>query len=361
MRSIRRSIFIITLILLMIGVVMVYSSSAIYAHEKFGDSAFFLKRQLFFLFIGFALMLYAMSINLAEIKKSARVLMIAAILLLLLVLIPGIGVSAGGARRWFRIGGVLSFQPSEAAKFALIIYLASFFSRKGYKIKNLFSGYLPLVSVICLTCVLVLLEPDLGTAISIFFVGILIVFIAGGRIKHLVTTALLGFPFLYYSIFSVPYRRKRMLIFLNPWQDKEGSGFQIIQSFLALGSGGLFGVGLGQSTQKLFYLPQSHTDFIFSIIGEELGFIGAASIVILFGALIWQGMRAFFKETRPFNKILIFGITNMIAFEALVNMGVSVGAFPTKGLPLPFISYGGSSLVFHMAAIGLLLNAMRGE
>lgn len=358
MRGIRKSIFIITLILLMIGVVMVYSSSAIYAHEKFGDSAFFLKKHLWFLFIGFVFMLRIMSINLAEIERFAKVLMIAAILLLALVLIPRIGISAGGARRWFRIG-TLSFQPSEVAKFTLILYLASFFSRKGYKIKNLFLGYLPLLSVISLTSVLVLLQPDLGTAISIFFVGILIVFIAGGRIKHLLTTALLGLPFLYYLIFSVPYRRQRMLIFLNPWQDKEGSGFQIIQSFLALGSGGLFGVGLGQSTQKLFYLPQSHTDFIFSIIGEELGFMGAASIVILFGAVIWQGMRAFFKESRPFNKILIFGITNMIAFEALVNMGVSVGAFPTKGLPLPFISYGGTSLVFHMAAIGLMLNAMR--
>ncbi|UCD55568.1 MAG: cell division protein FtsW, partial [Candidatus Omnitrophota bacterium] len=276
MRSIRKSIFIITFILLMIGVVMVYSSSAIYAHEKFGDSAFFLKKHLWFLFIGFVFMLYSMSINLADIEKFAKILMIAAILLLSFVLIPGIGVCVSGARRWFKIGA-LSFQPSELAKLAVILYLASFFSRKGYKIKNLFLGYLPLLSVVSLTSVLVLLQPDLGTAISIFFVGILVVFIAGGRIEHLLTTGLLGLPFLYYLIFSVPYRRQRMLVFLNPWQDKEGSGFQIIQSFLALGSGGLFGVGLGQSTQKLFYRPQSHTDFIFSIIGEELGFVGAAS------------------------------------------------------------------------------------
>ena len=152
-----------------------------------------------------------------------------------------------------------------------------------------------------------------------------------------------------------------MLVFLDPWHDRAGSGFQIVQSFLALGSGGLFGVGLGQSKQKLFYLPESHTDFIFSIIGEELGFLGAASIVLLFGALVWHGMRAFMKEHRALNKVLIFGITGMIAFEALINIGVSVGAFPTKGLPLPFISYGGTSLVFHMGAVGLMLNAMRGE
>ena len=150
-----------------------------------------------------------------------------------------------------------------------------------------------------------------------------------------------------------------MLIFLDPWKDRAGSGFQIIQSFLALGSGGLLGVGLGQSKQKLFYLPESHTDFIFSIIGEELGFLGAASVVALFAIFVWQGMRAFFIEVRPFNKILIFGVTGIIALEALVNIGIAAGLFPTKGLPLPFISYGGSSLIFHMAAVGLMLNAMR--
>ena len=358
MRSIRRSIFIITLILIAIGVVMIYSTSAIYADEKFGSSAFFLKRHLWFLLSGFILMLGAMSVNLSELQKHARTLMVLSILLLVAVLAPGIGSSVGGARRWFRLGG-FSFQPSEPAKFILILYLASFFSRKGYKIKDLFYGYIPVLSVVSVTCFLVLLQPDLGTAIAIFFIGMLTIFIAGGSLKHLVSTALLGIPFLYYVIFSVPYRKRRMLIFLNPWQDQRGAGFQIVQSFLALGSGGLFGVGLGQSKQKLFYLPESHTDFIFSIIGEELGFLGGASVVLLFGVLFALGMRAFFREHRPFNKILIFGITSMIAFEAVVNIGVGVGAFPTKGMPLPFISYGGSSLIFHMVAIGLMLNAMR--
>ena len=342
----------------MFGVVLVYSSSAIYAHEKFGDSRFFLKRHMIFLFIGFILMLSLMSVNIARIERFSRPLAGISILLLLFVIIPGIGVSIGGARRWFRIW-FLSFQPSEFAKFALITYLASFLSRKGCKIKDFFYGYLPAMSVVSLMTVLVLLEPDLGTAVSIFAVGFMIIFVAGGKLKHLFGTVLLGLPALYYLIFSVPYRRRRVLIFLDPWRDKEGSGFQIIQSFLALGSGGLFGVGLGQSKQKLFYLPEAHTDFIFSIIGEELGFLGASCVLILFAAFVWQGLRAFFKEHRVFNKVLIFGITVMIAFEALVNIGVSLGAFPTKGLPLPFISYGGSSLVFHMAAFGLMLNAMR--
>jgi len=358
MLSIRRTILIVTLALVMIGVVAVYSSSAIYASEKFGDSAFFLKKHVFFLVIGFLLMLFIMSVDLAKVQKVSKILMAISILSLVFVLVPRIGVSAGGARRWFRVG-FFSFQPSELAKFALIVYLASFFARKGYKIKDFFSGFLPASVVILTACLLILLQPDLGTSCAIFFVGFLIIFVAGGRIAHLVTTLFLGFPFLYYLIFSVPYRRKRMFIFLNPWQDREGAGFQIIQSFLALGSGGLWGVGLGQSKQKLFYLPEAHTDFIFSIIAEELGFLAAAGVLILFGAFIWQGTRAFLKESRPFNKVVIFGVTSMIAFEALLNIGISAGVFPTKGLPLPFISYGGSSLVFHLAAVGLMLNAMR--
>lgn len=358
MQSIRRSVFVLALILIAIGVVMIYSTSAIYAYEKSGDSAFFLKRHLVFLLCGFIAMTFLMSVNLEKVERISKVLMIGSGLLLIAVLIPGIGSSVRGARRWFRIGG-FGFQPSEFAKIALILYLASFMERKGYRIKDFFEGYLPSAMVVCLASALVLLQPDMGTAVCILFIGFLIIFVAGGNLKHILATALLGAPFLYYLAFKVPYRRERILTFLNPWYDRSGSGFQIVQSFLALGSGGLFGLGLGQSRQKLFYLPESHTDFIFSIIGEELGFIGASSVVILFGAIIWQGMRASFRAEKTFNRILIFGVTSMIAFEVLVNVGVSVGAFPTKGLPLPFISYGGSSLVFHMAAFGLMLNAMR--
>ncbi len=361
MPEIRRSIFTVSLTLIAIGVVMLYSSSAMYAYENSGDAAFFLKKHMWFLLAGFVLMFCAMSVRLAKVEKSARILMLAAILLLLAVLVPGIGVSVRGARRWFRIANLISFQPSEFAKFAIVVYLASFVSRKGYRIKDLFQGYIPAVTVILLTSALILIQPDFGTSVSIAIVGLLIVFISGANLGHLITTALLGIPFLYYMVFSVPYRRRRMMIFLNPWRDAESTGFQIVQSLIALGSGGLMGVGLGQSKQKLFYLPESHTDFIFSIIGEELGFAGAICVIMLFAVFVWQGMRAFFKVHRPFNKILILGITGMIGLEALVNIGVNTGAFPAKGLPLPLVSYGGSSLVFHMAAIGLLLNAMREE
>jgi len=337
---------------------MIYSSSGIYAYEKFGDSAFFVKRHLIFLAIGFALMFSAMLVSMEAVERFARPIMAISIFLLAAVLIPGIGYAAGGARRWFRIGA-FSFQPAELAKFSLIIYLAALASKKGYRVKDLVYGYLPLIGITGFTVILILLEPDLGTAVSLFFVGFLMIFIAGGRLSHLAATVLIGLPFLWYLVFSVPYRRRRLFAFLDPWQDMKGAGFQIVQSFLALGSGGLLGVGLGQSRQKLFYLPESHTDFIFSIIGEELGLAGAASVVLLFAVFAWQGMRAGFRTGLPFNKLLIFGITGMIAFEAIINIGVSVGAFPTKGLPLPFISYGGSSLILHMGAVGLMLNAMR--
>jgi len=358
MRNIRRSIFIIMIALLTFGCVMIYSASAIYAHENYADSMYFLKRHLIFLLLGFALMVFLMSLDILRLERAAKPLMIASLALLALVLIPNIGSSVAGARRWFRVGP-LSFQPSELAKFALVIYIASYLDRKGYKIKDFFYGFLPVVSVISLTGILVLCQPDLGTSLSVFFIGFLMLFVGGASVFYLGSIALLGLPFLYYLIFSVPYRRRRILVFLNPWRDSEGAGFQIVQSFIALGSGGLLGVGLGQSTQKLFYLPESHTDFIFSIVGEELGFLGAASLVLLFGVFIWQGMRGVFLTESIFKKTLLFGVTGMIAFEVLINIGVSSGIFPTKGLPLPFISYGGSSLLFHMGAVGIMLNAMR--
>jgi cell division protein FtsW len=213
-----------------------------------------------------------------------------------------------------------------------------------------------MIMVLGMVSGLVLLEPDLGTAVTIACISIIMMFVAGARISHIISLVLASLPVLYFMLFSVPYRKKRMMIFLNPWSDTRGTGFQIIQSFIALGSGGLLGVGLGQSKQKLFYLPASHTDFIFSIIGEELGLLGTASIVILFTVFVWQGMKIAFKTLGTFEKLTSMGIVSLIAIEAIINIGVTAGALPTKGLPLPFISYGGSGLVFHLAAVGLLLN-----
>ena len=237
-----------------------------------------------------------------------------------------------------------------------MIYLADLLSRKEKTIRSFLHGYLPPVLVLGLVLGLVLLEPDLGTAIAISTVGMIMLFVSGVRPLYIFASILASIPALYMLLFRVPYRRKRMIIFLNPWSDKRGAGFQIIQSFIALGSGGLLGVGLGQSKQKLFYLPASHTDFIFSIIGEELGFLGAASVVVLFILFVWEGMKITFRAYGQFEKLLSMALVCLIALEAVINIGVTAGALPTKGLPLPFISYGGTSLIFHLTAVGLLLN-----
>ena len=358
MRGVRSSIFLIVAILISVGVVMIYSASSIYAYSAMGDSLYFLKRHLIYLAIGLVMMFFVMSIDIDRLKKIAKPTMSIAIALLLLVLIPHIGKETAGARRWFRFG-LVNFQPSEFAKIALIIYMADFVSRKGVEIKNFLRGYLPAVTVLGLAVGLVLLEPDLGTAITMSLIAFAILFVGGTRPSHILAFFLASLPGLYFLLFSVPYRKKRIMAFLNPWADKRGTGFQIIQSFVALGSGGPFGAGLGQSKQKLFYLPASHTDFIFSIIGEELGFAGTACILILFGLFVWQGMKVAFRAEGVFERLLALGIVSLIGLEAVINIGVTAGALPTKGLPLPFISYGGSGLIFHLMAAGLLLNVAK--
>jgi cell division protein FtsW len=355
MRDTRTSLFLIVMILISIGIVMIYSTSAIYANDRMNDSLYFIKRHLIYLLAGIFMMLVAMAVDMQTLKKLSKPIMAFSILLLVLVLIPNVGRETAGARRWFKIGP-LNFQPSEFAKIAIMVYLADLLSRKEKTIKSFVHGYLPPILVLGAVLGLVLLEPDLGTAIAISAVGMMMLFVSGVRPLYLLSSILASIPALYVLLFRVPYRRKRMMIFLNPWSDKRGAGFQIIQSFIALGSGGLLGVGLGQSKQKLFYLPASHTDFIFSIIGEELGFIGAASVVILFILFVWEGMKITFKANGQFEKLLSMALVCLVALEAVINIGVTAGVLPTKGLPLPFISYGGTSLIFHLTAVGLLLN-----
>lgn len=358
MRGVRSSIFLIVTILVAIGIVMIYSASAIYADSAMGDSLYYIKRHLIYLFVGIVMMFLAMAVDINRLRPFAKPLIFATIFLLLAVLVPHIGRETAGARRWFKFGPI-NFQPSEFAKIAIIIYMADFAARRGTVMKSLLYGYLPALIILGAVVGLVLLEPDLGTAITISFIVFIMLFTGGARVAYIWASMLASLPVLYLLLFRVAYRRKRMMAFLNPWADKRGTGFQIIQSFVALGSGGLFGVGLGQSRQKLFYLPASHTDFIFSIIGEELGFIGTASIVILFGVFVWQGMKVAFRAVNTFERLLSLGIVSLIALEAIINIGVTAGALPTKGLPLPFISYGGSGLIFHLMAIGLLLNVAR--
>ena len=351
-------VFLMVSILLMLGIVMIYSSSAVYADGQYGDSMYFVKKHMFYLLVGLAFAVFFMSVPVKKLADSSKVIMLISLALLVLVLIPGVGSSAGGARRWMRFFG-LGFQPSEIAKLALIIYLADLTSRKRYMIQDFKFGFLPPLLVTGLTGALVLVEPDMGTSVAILFIGFLIMYVAGARIKHLGIVALGAIPVLALAVLYKPYRVRRMLAFIDPWSDAKGSGFQVIQSFIALGSGGLIGVGLGSSKQKLFYLPESHTDFIFSIIGEELGFLGTASVLLIFALLIWFSLRLALRIKEQFASRVVLGISAMIAFEVIVNIGVSTGMMPTKGLPLPFISYGGSSLVCHLAAMGIVFNMAR--
>ena len=357
-RNIRISLFTVAVILMCVGVVMIYSSSSIYAWERYKDGFFFLKRHLIFMLIGGVLTFYFMSIDYHKLRQYSRPLLIISLILLVLVLIPGLGREVSGARRWFRFK-FISFQPSELASLAIIVYVADFISRKGNLIKSFFKGFLPPMCVLGFCAALIIVQPDLGTTISIGAVVLIMLFVAGVRPAYLLSLILVSLPALYLLVFHVAYRRARILAFLNPWLDPKGSGFQIIQSQLALGSGGIFGVGLGHSKQKLFYLPAAHTDFIFSIIGEELGLIGTIGVIMLFIIFIQQGIKVIKNTPDKFGYFLALGLVAMIAFRAAINIGVSCGVLPTKGLPLPFISYGGSSFIFDMVSVGILVNIAR--
>ncbi|MFH0935346.1 MAG: putative lipid II flippase FtsW [Candidatus Omnitrophota bacterium] len=352
------NIFSVCIILIAIGIVMIYSASSIYAWERYGSGFFFLKRHLAFLAIGLFLTFMAMSYDYKRIRRLAKPLLILSLLLLVLVLVPGIGREVSGARRWFRFK-FISFQPSELASLVMVIYLADFIARKAKLIKDFRKGFLPPIFILGLYAGLVVMQPDLGTTLAMAIVVFIMLFIAGVRISYLVSLLLAGLPVLYLLIFSVPYRRMRILAFLNPWLDPRGSGFQIIQSQIALGSGGVFGVGLGHSRQKLFYLPAAHTDFIFSIIGEELGLLGTLGVIILFIIFVRQGLKIIKNSSDKFGYFLALGLLLMITLKAIINIGVSCGVFPTKGLPLPFISYGGSSFILDLISVGILLNISR--
>jgi len=357
-RNIRIRLLTVTIALVCIGMIMIYSASSIYAWERHHDSFFFLKRHISFVFIGIIIAFLAMSLDYRRFRRYGRPLILISLLLLVLVLIPGIGREVSGARRWFRFK-FLSFQPSELANIAVIAYVADFISRKGSMIKTFWRGFLPVMLVSGVVLCLILLQPDLGTVIALGLVVFLMLFISGVKMSYLLSLILLSLPALYFLIFNVPYRRLRILAFLNPWADPKGSGFQIIQSQIALGSGGVFGTGLGQSRQKLFYLPAAHTDFIFSIIGEELGLLGTMAVIMLFIIFIQQCLKILKNTQDKFGYFLALGLILMICFKATINIGVSCGLLPTKGLPLPFISYGGSSFIFDILSVGILMNIAR--
>ncbi len=339
-----------------LGVVMVYSASSIVAGDRYGDPAFFLKRQALWVLLGTLALLIAQRIHYTTYRRYTPLLLVAGISLLVVVLLPGIGRVAGGARRWIAFGPTLAFQPAEGAKLILGLYLANFLANRGLKLSAFRTGILPPLVVTAVMFGLVLLQPDLGSALMLATLTGVMLFAAGARLSHLFGLGLTGVPLVVAAILGEEYRRRRLLAFLDPWADPQGSGFHIIQSLIALGSGGLFGVGLGGSRQKFFYLPERHTDFIFAILGEELGLIGTAAVVALFALLAYRGYRVARSAPDRYAGLLAGALTTTLLLQAVMNIGVTTGVLPITGVPLPFVSFGGSSLVFSMIGMGILLN-----
>ncbi|AWK52428.1 stage V sporulation protein E [Clostridium beijerinckii] len=356
MGEIDYGIFYTVALLLTIGVVMVYSASSYYAMFINKDSMYYLKRQLMSAVIGVGAMAFTMCIDYHKLKKYTIAIMIVSIPLLIAVFFFE-GVN--GAQRWIYIGP-LSFQPSELAKYVVVLFMAMSLEIKGEGVKSFNTGIVPYLVISGFYAALVLAEKNLSIASVIMIVTFIILFAAGGKIKHLfgiVAPAMVAAV----AAFTIlePYRMKRLLNFTNPWKDPIGDGYQLIQSFYALGAGGVTGLGLGQSRQKTLYMPEPHNDFIFSIIGEELGLIGCICIIILFIIFIWRGISVAMKARDTYGTLLAIGITSVIAVQSLINIAVVTGSMPVTGVPLPFISYGGTSLVINMMAIGILLNISR--
>lgn len=352
------SLLIITIVLALVGLVMVFSASAVVAGNRFHDPGYFLKRQLAWLAFGFLLLHLASHIDYVWWKRLSIPLLGLTVVLLVMVLMPSFGVSAKGARRWLRLGPI-SVQPAEIAKLVAVMYLAAYLAKKEDRLTDFFSGLAPALLVIGVLGGLVLLEPDLGTVVVMGTVAIGLLFLGGARLSHLFSLGLCAVPAVLVLVLGSSYRRQRLMTFLTPWKDASDAGFQITQSFLAFGSGGLFGVGLGEGKQKLFFLPEAHTDFVLALVGEELGLVGTGVIILLFALFAIRGFQVAARARMPFGRYLGMGITLLIGVQALINACVVTGLVPTKGLTLPFVSYGGSSLVTCMFGVGILLNISR--
>ena len=363
-----------TLTLVSLGALMIYSSTSVITpmlEKKQVGEFYYLNKHIFTIIISFMAMWLAFVLDTDTIKFMAVPLLIFSLLFLLLVFVPGIGITAGGARRWLRLWPS-TFQPSELVKLAMVMYLAWFLSLESFRkvIANSkirykeqtkgmdpqFGYFLMPVCVMFIFQGIFLLQPDFGAAISLGVLTVGILFISGVKLRYLLSLMILGLPAIGYLLMK-PYRLERVITFLDPWQHRHDSGFQLVQSFIAFGSGGVGGMGLGKSRQKLDFLPEVHTDFIFSMVGEELGFIAAVGVLLLFCMIFVRGLMVSGRwRDSSFEYYMAIGLSLMIALQALINVAVVTGMLPTKGLPLPFISYGGSSMLVNMVAVGLLLN-----
>ncbi len=355
-RTLRQALLIIIATLLGVGIVAVYSASSLASEATYGGSLRFLLHHVVAIACGVALGLACLMIPRESLRRSGRWLLVVSILLLVLVFV--FGEEVGGAKRWFRLGR-WSLQPSEFAQLALILYLADMLARRSALMRDFWRGVLPALSATGLVAGMVLIQPDLGTAVAMGAVALLLLAVAKARWQHLAGIVALAAVALVFLIAGEEYRRRRILAFLNPWHDPQGSGYQIIQSYISLASGGLAGLGVGGSLQRLFYLPSAHTDFIFAIVGEELGLVGTTAIIGLFALFLTCGFRIAMAAQDLFSKYIVCGLVGMIGFEAMVNIAVVTGLIPTKGLPLPLVSYGGTSMVMNLVACALILHTSR--
>lgn len=355
-----RLLFITVILLALFGMVMIYSASSIWADYKFNDSFHFAKYQFIFIIISTIIMLIISKVDYHIYKKKVNLILFISIVLLILVLIPGIGSIRNGSRSWFSIGPI-GLQPSELSKVALIIFLAKYLSLNKKELERKVRTIFPPFIIIFFFFFLIILEPDMGSAMVIILTLVCIIFISGIKLSFFAGLGILGLLGVTGLIIMAPYRIKRIISFINPWSDPLGSGYQIIQSLYAIGPGGIFGLGFGNSIQKQFYLPEPQTDFIFSIISEEFGFLGVLIVTSIFAFIFYLIIKIALKQSDLFAKYLCFGLGMQILLQALLNLCVVVGLIPVTGVTLPFLSYGGSSLLVSMASIGIILNISRNK
>jgi len=352
--SVDRWLFAVTLLLVVAGLVMVFSASAIIAKEKYGSETEFLLRQAIYAAVGLAAMAVFMHLDYRKLNRPALVFTTLGVTSLFLVVVFFLDRSHH-THRWIRLG-ILSFQPSELAKPAIILFMAHFLERRMRSITDLRHTILPAIAPTVVFSLLIVAEPDLGTAMTCVFITAAILYICGMEMKYYLWAAALSAPALYVLLFRTAWRARRMTAFMNPFDDPQGAGFHIIQSLIAVGTGGVTGLGLMEGKQKLFYLPEPQTDFIFAVVSEELGLIGAFCIVAAFAFFCYRGMRAAWRTRDNFARLVAVGVTAMVGIQAFFNISVVLALLPTKGIPLPFVSYGGSSLIITLASVGVLLN-----
>ena len=357
-RPMDRTVLIVTYLLALIGLIIMFSASGVMAETRYGDATFFLKRQSLWLLLGLMALHWVAQRDYNMWKILAPYGLVLTFALLVLVLIPFLGTQVNGARRWFRVAG-FSVQPGEIAKLSVVLYLASFLVRKEQDLAFFSRGVLAPMAVVGTFAGLLLFEPDMGTAVVLTLLLFCLLFLGGSKIPHLLVLAVPLLAAAYTLIMQSDYRRRRLFNFLDPWQDPTDAGFQLTQSFVALGNGGLFGVGLGEGRQKLFFLPEAHADFVLALVGEELGFLGTGLLIGLFAVLIVKGFKIAGRAPDAFGRHLAGGVTLLVGIQVVINMSVVCGLLPTKGLTLPFVSYGGSSLIVSLVAIGILLSISR--